>query len=180
MKIFIETQNLLFREITLDDVDAMFELDSDPEVHRYLGNNPVQEKTQITEAINFIRKQYADNGIGRWAVVNKATGEFMGWSGLKLVTTPTNNHKDYLDLGYRLIKRFWGKGFAMESAKASLNYAFETLGHQEVFAMAHIENIGSNKILKNLGFSWVEIFQDEAGDSLNWYRIAAQDYKSAK
>ena len=69
MKIFAETERLLLREIQLTDVAGFFELDSDPEVHRYLGSAPVQNNQQIVEAIQFIRNQYINNGIGRWAVI---------------------------------------------------------------------------------------------------------------
>ena len=82
MQIFIETDRLILREITADDAPAMFDLDSDPEVHRYLGNHPVLHIREIETIITHIRRQYAENGIGRWAVVDKETGEFAGWSGL--------------------------------------------------------------------------------------------------
>jgi [ribosomal protein S5]-alanine N-acetyltransferase len=70
-KIFIETERLILREIVPTDVDGLFELDSDPEVHRYLGNKTIDSREKIVELIEFIRKQYADNGIGRWAIIDK-------------------------------------------------------------------------------------------------------------
>jgi RimJ/RimL family protein N-acetyltransferase len=170
VNVYSETERLLLREILPSDVDSMFELDSDPEVHKYLGNNPVTSKQQIIEVINFIRSQYVDNGIGRWAIINKETKEFMGWTGLKLVRDVTNNHKDYYDLGYRLIKKYWGQGIATESAIASLDYAFNQLNLKEVYAMADIDNAGSNKILKKLGFNLISQFNHE-GIKHNWYKI---------
>lgn len=74
-----------------------------------------------------IRQQYIDNGIGRWAIIEKKTNDFIGWTGLKFVTDLTNNHKHYNDLGYRLRKKYWGKGIATETAFASLSYAFDKL-----------------------------------------------------
>ena len=71
MKIFIETKRLILREILPTDVDGLFELDSDPEVHKYIGNKPIKDKNQIIDIINFIRQQYKDNGIGRWAIIDK-------------------------------------------------------------------------------------------------------------
>ena len=84
-KIFAETERLILREILDTDEDAFFEMDADPEVHRYLGNNPVKTKEEIKAAIKFIRQQYIDNGIGRWALIEKSTGEFVGWGGMKLI-----------------------------------------------------------------------------------------------
>ncbi|MDV7390491.1 GNAT family N-acetyltransferase, partial [Arthrospira platensis SPKY1] len=83
VKIFAETERLILREIMPSDIDGMFKLDSDPEVHKYLGNKPVTDRKQIINVINFIRKQYIDNGIGRWAIVDKKTNDFIGWTGLK-------------------------------------------------------------------------------------------------
>jgi RimJ/RimL family protein N-acetyltransferase len=70
-KVFTETERLILREIVPADVDGLFELDSDPEVHRYLGNKTIDSKEKILEIITFIRLQYADNGIGRWAIIDR-------------------------------------------------------------------------------------------------------------
>ncbi|MBW7870241.1 MAG: GNAT family N-acetyltransferase [Flavobacteriia bacterium] len=177
MKIFAETERLILREILPSDADKMFELDSDPEVHRFLGNDPVKNINQITDAIQFIRQQYIDNGIGRWAIVSKSTDEFIGWAGLKFVTELTNHHKDYYDLGYRLIRKHWGNGYATEAAVASLKYAFEKIGTVEVFAMAETENINSINILKKSGFRWIEKFDLDGIEHL-WFQIKKTDFEN--
>jgi len=170
MQVFAQTERLILREILPTDVDGLFDLDSDPAVHRYLGNKPLTDKSQVVPVIAFIRQQYLENGIGRWAVEDKKTGEFMGWAGLKFVTEPTNNHQNFHDLGYRLIRKFWGKGIATECAIASLNYGFVQLGLTEIFAAAHIENLASNRILNKLGFQCSGSFlYDEVAH--NWYAI---------
>jgi ribosomal-protein-alanine N-acetyltransferase len=84
MKIHIETQRLLIREIRDEDVNGIFELDTDPEVHKYLGNKPITSMEQAATLIKFIQQQYRENGIGRWAVIEKETNNFIGWTGLKL------------------------------------------------------------------------------------------------
>lgn len=176
MKIFIETERFLLRELVPEDANGLFELDADPEVHRYLGNKPIYTMAQAIEVIQMIRQQYLDNGIGRWAVVDKNTMEFIGWSGLKLVTEMTNNHINYYDLGYRLIRKHWHKGIGTETAIASLAYAFDTLNVKEVFGMADCDNIASNKILSKAGLRLVEEF-DHDGIRHNWYRLAAENFK---
>ena len=65
MRIFVETDRLILRELLPQDELGMFELDSDPEVHRFLGNQPVKDMERIREVITFVRQQYVDNGIGR-------------------------------------------------------------------------------------------------------------------
>lgn len=178
MKIFAETQRLLLREIVPSDADGLFALDSDTEVHRYLGNRPVKTIEEVEGLISHIRKQYEDNGIGRWAIVDKFTGEFMGWTGLKWVTEMVNSHRNYYDLGYRLIRKFWGRGFAMESAVASLDYGFEKLDIKEIFAAAHVENIASNRIIRNLGFEFLDSFYYD-GSIHYWYSLVKDNWKKS-
>lgn len=164
----LETQRLLIREISLTDVDGFYELDSDPEVHRYLGNKPVKTKEECEAVIKFVQQQYIDNGIGRWAAIEKETGNFIGWTGLKLVKEMTNNHINYYDLGYRLIRKYWGKGYATKSAMASLRYGFDTLKLSQLYACAHVDNVGSNKVLSKIGLTCLSTF-DYDGAKHNWY-----------
>ncbi|GHE31209.1 GNAT family N-acetyltransferase [Sphingobacterium griseoflavum] len=168
MTILIETDRLILREILPNDIEGMFALDSDPEVHRYLGNSPVQDKQDIVAVIDYIRKQYEAYGIGRWAVVDKQTNDFIGWAGLKFITETTNGYQYYYDLGYRLIRRFWGQGIATEAALACIDYGFNQLGLPAIHGVADCQNIGSNRILSKIGFDWVETF-DLDGTSCNWY-----------
>ena len=179
MKIFAETERLILREIIQSDLDGMFELDSDPEVHKYLGNKIVCDKNQIAKVIDFVRQQYIDNGIGRWAVIDKRTNAFIGWTGLKFVTELTNGRKNYYDLGYRLIRKYWGKGIATETALASLDYAFNKLKIDEVYAAASCENLASNKILQKVGMSFIETFYYE-DVKCNRYKVDKDNYESKK
>jgi RimJ/RimL family protein N-acetyltransferase len=156
MEIFVETERLILREIIPTDQNGLFAIDSDPAVNTYLGNNPVKDIAQISDIIQFIRKQYIENGIGRWAMIEKNTNNFIGWAGLKLVKEPTNNHCDYYDLGYRLNKSYWGKGFATEAARASLNFGFNNLNLKEIYAIADSNNIASRNVLEKVGLKYIE------------------------
>ncbi len=176
MKIFAETDRLIIRELLPTDVDGMFELDANPEVHKYLGNNPIKNKEQAANNIAFIQQQYIDNGIGRWAIIDKVSGDFVGWTGLKYITELINNKKNYYDIGYRLKQKYWGKGIATESAIASIKYAFTTLNIKEIYAIADCNNEGSNTILKKLGMQFIETFIYE-GTEHNWYKLKQEDFK---
>lgn len=171
-----ETERLILREVTPGDLDGFYTLDSDPEVHRYLGNEPVDDREKLLEIIQFIRDQYIQHGIGRWAMVEKSTGLFIGWTGLKYVQEPTNHPTPYYDLGYRLIQKYWGQGYATESAAASLNYGFEVLQLPEIFAAVDIHNAASNHILTKLGFTKLEPFLYETALQ-NWYKIDQAEWK---
>ena len=170
MTIFADTGRTILREITLDDVDPFFEMDSDPEVHRYLGTQPIKNKDQVVDMIKYIRQQYVDNGIGRWAIVDKSTNQFIGWTGLKLVKDLINNQTNYYDLGYRLNRKYWGQGYATETARASLSYGFDNLNLNEMIATVNCENAASNKVVEKLGFTLYETFYLHELKH-NWYKI---------
>lgn len=175
MQIFVETNRLILRELQKDDVPGMFELDKNPQVHQYLGKQPIQSIAEAAAAIEFIRKQYRENGIGRWAVISKSTGEFLGWSGLKLITEPIGGRSLYYDLGYRFIERHWGKGYATEAARASLEFGFNALQQSAIFAMAEPENKASIHVIHKLGFSFIETF-DWDGTPHHFYSLKREDY----
>lgn len=166
---YIETKRLILRELFPSDDQKMFELDSNPEVHKYLGNNPVTDIEQIREAIANIRQQYMDNGIGRWAVILKETNEFIGWSGLKLEKN-VNGHDQYYDLGYRFIQKHWGKGYAIETANAFLKYGFDKLKLDTICAYADAGNNASRNVLEKAGLHYVNTFEYEGGEEV-WYEI---------
>lgn len=166
----LETPRLILREVTPDDVDGFYKLDSDAEVHRYLGNQPVTSLQQCKDVIAFVMKQYVDNGIGRWAVVEKFSGDFIGWAGLKLVKEETNGHVNYYDYGYRLIRQYWGKGYASECSPFILQYGFTHLPADIIYGAAHVDNIASNRILRKNGFHFKNTFYYES-DLCNWYAL---------
>jgi len=173
-KIHIETDRLIIRDIEETDAVGMFKLDSDPEVHTFLGNNPISTIEQAKDIIEHVRKQYVKNGIGRWAIEDKATGDFIGWTGLKF--EQGLRHFDYYDLGYRLRKEYWGKGIASETAAASLNYGFEKLNLKEIGGAADINHVVSNKILQKIGLKFVDRFAYD-GAPHNWYNLTRSDWK---
>lgn len=166
----IETERLYFRELEETDAAGIFELDSDPEVHQFLGQHPIKNITEAQKTIEMITAQYKRNGIGRWAIIEKASNEFVGWGGFKLITEETNRHINYHDLGYRFIKRFWGKGYATESAKASVDYAFNQLNLPVIYAIADVGNAASQKVLEKCGLLYKETFDYEAVPH-RWYEM---------
>jgi RimJ/RimL family protein N-acetyltransferase len=175
MKFIVETERLWLREIYPEDDAGLFELDSNPEVHRYLGNNPVSNIEQIRQVIQYIRQQYLDNGIGRWAIIEKNTNHFVGWTGLKLVRDKVNNHQNYYDLGYRLIQKYWGLGYATESARASLDYGFHQLNIPVIYAAADSGNLASKNVLRKMGFRHVEFFEQD-GILTDWLELTKPEW----
>lgn len=170
MNFVIETERCIIRRLLAKDAAGIFELDSNPNVHEYLGNNPIKTLAEAENVIRLIQKQYEDLGIGRWAITDKITGSFVGWTGFKYITVPVNGRVNYYDLGYRLIEQYWGKGIATETAKACLKYAFETLKLDEVYGICDVLNAGSKNILEKCGLTMKEIFMYD-GLPHYWFEI---------
>ena len=170
MKSCIETERLILREMIPSDDEGMFELDSNPEVHRFLGNKPVKYIEESRGYIENIRKQYVENGTGRWAVILKETNEFIGWSGIKLVKESVNNHQDFYEIGYRFIQKHWGKGYATEAGLAFVNYAFNEMKIENLYAYADAGNEGSRNVLEKLGMHYVNSFEFD-GEEHVWFMM---------
>lgn len=152
MKIILETNRLYLREFIASDGFHFYHLNNDEDVIKYTGNKAFKS---LEEAMIFI-KNYSDykrNGYGRWAVCLKDTNEFLGWCGLKF-----EEDKAEIDLGYRFYKKYWGKGFATESAKACVNYGFSKLDMNEIVGRATIENKASIEVLKKCNFKFEKQF----------------------
>ena len=170
MHFTIKTERLLLRPFAASDNEAMFRMDSNPRVHQYLGNKPLTTLAQCNQYITAIQKQYQDNGIGRFVVEIIETGEIIGWDGLKFIVEPENNHVNFYDIGYRFAEDYWGKGYGYEAAKAWLEYAFKEMKVATVYAVAHSENEGSNRILQKIGMQQNGQYLND--DMLcNWYEL---------
>lgn len=175
MKIHIETDRLLMRDLKDEDAQGMFEMDSDAEVHVFLGNKPIATLEEAKNSIQAIKRQYIENGIGRWAVVEKESGEFIGWSGFKLITDVVNQRTNYYDLGYRFKKTHWGKGYASETAIVSLNHGFIKLGFSEIVGIADVAHTASNAILKKVGLIKRNEFIYD-GTLHNFYSLTIEEF----
>ncbi len=170
MDLLFESERLNYRPIEISDAKALFEMDNNPNVHLFLGNEPVKTIDEVFDYIKNIQNQYIKNGIGRFAIAIKKNNEVIGWAGIKFITEPENNHVNFYDLGYRLQEKHWKKGFALEAAKAWLEYGFEVMKIKKMYASAHVDNIGSNKILQKIGMK--ENGQFYYDDLLcNWYEL---------
>ena len=163
----IETKRLILRSITEADTLDFYELDSNPEVHLFLGNEPVVKIEESHSMINKILQQYNTHGVGRLAIIEKSTNHFVGWSGLKY-EKDYRTQFNYYDLGSRIKEQYWGKGYATEAAISSLEYGFKTLKLAEIGAVANINNNASNVILKKIGMHLTSTFEYNT-EVLNWY-----------
>ncbi len=150
MRMMIETTRLLLREMTVDDAENTYLLNLDPDVIKYTGDKPFES---IEAAAKFLQgyDHYKIYGFGRWAVVEKSTNNFLGWCGLKY--SPA---LDEYDIGYRFLKKHWGKGFATESAAACMEAGFYKFNIQSIVGRAMPENLASIKVLEKIGLKFFE------------------------
>ena len=153
----------------------MYSMDSDSEVHRYLGGKHFTTIQQSRDNVASILQQYQEHGIGRWAIILKETGEFVGWTGFKRMVEPVNGHVDHLDFGYRLTRKHWRKGYGFEASRAALDHGIRRLGFRDIYAMTHIANVASRRLLEKLGFELQEVFSYDGpslfvhGEPVTWY-----------
>lgn len=172
------------REMRMDDLEGMFELDSNPLVHQYLGKKPITKKSQAEAYIHSIQQQYKDHGIGRFAAIEKKSGDFIGWSGIKFNTgdkETIGEYRDFYDIGYRFIPRYWGKGYATESSIKTLDFGFRELNIETMCGAAEVANIASNKVLQKIGLNFIkEFYLDEEFGQINWYELKRNEYDAAK
>lgn len=150
MNIIFETHRLLLRSFTLHDAQLIYELNQDPDVIKYTMD-PVRDIEHAAEILlTTILPQYALYNHGRWAVHTKYNGKFIGWCGLK--ARPERNE---IDLGYRFNCSSWGKGYATESAFASLNHGFNKLGLPRIIGRAMPQNVASLRVLEKCGMKYI-------------------------
>lgn len=147
MNWIFETERLKLREFDSSDGEEMYKLNLDPEVARWTGDPPFESVEVATQFL----KDYSDykkNGYGRWTCVLKSTEEVIGWCGLKM------EEDGMVDVGYRFHKRFWGNGYGTESALASLEYGFITLGIDLIVGRASVSNPASIRIFEKIGMDY--------------------------
>lgn len=174
----IETERLLIGLMDHSDEGGMWEMDSDPRVHKFVGNKPVTDRDYIRTVIDMVQQQYADLGIGRWSMIDKHTGSFVGWTGFKRITGTVNGHTDYIDFGYRLPHRCWGMGYATEAGRACLQYGRDVLGYKDIYATTDVGNAASRHVLQKLNFEYKGIFDYDGeptwrhtGEPTTWYEL---------
>lgn len=165
MKTIIETERLVLREITLDDKEKMFLLHSNSEVQQYTGE-PLIKSIEEMEQIILVRIiNYKKYGYGRWATFLKDGMHFIGWSGLAYLP-----EFDEIDIGYRFLPKFWGKGIATEASQAILNYAFDKLELKRIIAIAMKENKASIRVMQKIGMEFDKFAPYEPGSKdVAWY-----------
>ena len=172
MQVFCETQRLVLRRFTMADVDDLVRLDADPDVMHFITGGVPTAREEIEKEIlpAFLAYYERFEGYGFWAAIEKPTGQFLGWFHFR----PREGASlDEAELGYRLRKSAWGKGYATEGSRALIRKGFTEFGVQRVVAETMTVNQASRRVMEKAGLKLARTFHqpwpypiegDEFGD----------------
>lgn len=168
----METERLRLRRFTAADLDLLIELDSDPEVMRFLTGQATPREEIKNVVLPGMLKVYGEHpGLGTFAAEEKDGGAFVGWFGLQ----PTADAAT-VDVGYRLNRRSWGKGYATEGTKMLIAYAFTELKVERVVADTMAVNHRSRAVMRRSGLRFVRLWHEEFEDPLPGTEFGEVEY----
>jgi len=149
--IILESERLYLKEFTLNDIDDYFLLNSDAEVMKFI-RPPDTDINVIRKHIKKIRKYYTKNpGLGIWACFENKGDEFIGFFELAHL-----DNTEEIEVGYRLHKKYWGKGYATEMTKVLIDYGFNKMGLEQIAGITHPDNIASQNVLLKSGLTYIK------------------------
>ncbi|MFE0421526.1 GNAT family N-acetyltransferase [Streptomyces sp. NPDC058953] len=160
MPVFLETERLALRPFTTADTDHLLALDNDPGVMRFInGGRPVSRETVVGSVLPRLLQDHPGLGTrGYWAAEEKATGTFLGWFEFRPLA---EDDASVVELGYRLNRAAWGKGYATEGSLALIDKGFTDLGIERVTANTMAVNTRSRRVMEKAGLSFLRSYTEE-------------------
>jgi ribosomal-protein-alanine N-acetyltransferase len=157
MIVDIETPRLLLRRWKASDLNSLVELNANPEVMRYFPAPHPKERTK--QFYDLIQEEFSEYGYGLYAVEEKSSGIFIGYTGFHWATFDTD-FSPCIEIGWRLHNHYWNKGYATEGAKACLAHGFTNLGFNKVYSFTTISNVPSQNVMKKIGMRFFKYFDN--------------------
>ena len=161
--VLLETQRLTLRRFTAADAGHLYDLDSDPEVMRYLSGGAVTPREVIEAEILPLFTSYDERlpGFGFWAAVDGPSGGFLGWFSFR----PRNLAEPReAVLGFRLRQAAWGQGYATEGVRALIRLGFTELGVERVVATTYEDNLASRRVMEKADMTLTRKFRMTVAD----------------
>jgi RimJ/RimL family protein N-acetyltransferase len=146
----LTTERLLLREWLATDREPFGLMNADPLVVEHLPR--ALDRAASDALIERFQADWAVQGHGRWALVRRDDDAFLGFVGLHAATFDAH-FTPAVDVGWRLARAAWGRGYATEGARAALRYAFETLALDEVVSYTVPANVRSRAVMERLGMT---------------------------
>ncbi|XQY91402.1 GNAT family N-acetyltransferase [Metabacillus sp. HB246100] len=153
--VYIETERVRLRRWKEEDLEPFGQLNADQEVMRYFPSTLSKEETKAFQRV--IQKEFDEYGYGLYAVEEKDSQAFIGFIGFHRATFEAD-FTPCIEIGWRLKKEVWGKGYATEGARACLKFGFDELGFQDVYSFTTERNEPSKRVMNKLGMSFVKRF----------------------
>jgi ribosomal-protein-alanine N-acetyltransferase len=147
----MEADRFTMRGFVPNDLDRLAEILGDPDVMRYMPGGQPLSRERAEANLSFIFQHWEQHSYGWWAVDFKADTQLIGWCGLTYVKELTQ-----VEVAYLFDKPYWGQGIATEAARASLRYGFDVLTLDHIIALAHTENIASQRVMQKNGMVYEE------------------------
>ena len=164
MDVYLETERLILRRFTQDDLDYLVTLNADPAVTHFVnGGRPIPRQEIQDDLTACILRYERGDGYGLGAAVEKASGEFLGWFHLR---PARGGPSDEPELGYRLRRSAWGQGYGTEGSRALIDKAFAELGVERVVAFTMVVNVASRRVMEKAGLRFVRIFHQPWPDHI--------------
>jgi len=169
------SERLGFRNWVEADLDAFALMNEDPDVMEFFPKTLTREMS--LKLMQRLAQQFEEKQYTYFAVDKLDTGECIGFTGLCQQTYEAD-FTPCVDIGWRLSKQFWGNGYATEGAKRCLQYAFETLNLEKIYAIASAINVKSIHVMEKIGmkkagtFIHPEIKDNERLRDCVWYEIS--------
>lgn len=145
----LETQRLRLRQWRDEDYPPFARLNADPRVMRYFPTTLSRERSDVMA--DTLRTLIAERGWGLWAVEESCSGCFVGFVGLH-VPSADLPFSPCVEIGWRLVAEYWGRGYATEAAREALRFGFESLGLAEIVSFTAVANLRSRVVMERLGF----------------------------
>jgi len=179
MQVFLETERLVLRRFTMADVDNLVELDSDPDVMHFITGGRLTPRGEILNDVlpAFLGYYERFAGFGFWAAIEKSTGEFLGWFHFR---PPPGCSPDQAELGYRLRRSAWGKGYGTEGSRALIRKGFTEFGVQRVFAATMTVHVGSRRVMEKAGLALARTFYQSWPYAIEGAEHGAVEYALSK
>ena len=144
----LETERLILRPLTMDDLDAVFKWAGDPRVNKYMIYPLYKNKE---EGIEWLKSLYQDDDKKDFGFVLKETGELIGSGGIYY-----HPERGLWSIGYNLAYDYWNRGFTTEAMEKIIEWGRQELGVKEVAATFAVENVGSRRVMEKLGMTFLE------------------------
>ncbi|MET9657514.1 GNAT family N-acetyltransferase [Streptomyces sp. NPDC006510] len=176
MTVFLETERLVLRPFADTDADGLLALDNDPDVMRFInGGKPTSYEAIQTQTLPRLLHAYPCFGTrGYWAAEEKATGAFLGWFEFR----PLDDHSAaVVELGYRLNKAAWGKGYATEGSRALIRKGFTDLGVERITANTMTVNIRSRRVMEKAGLTFLRDFTGDWPEAIEGSEHGEVEYE---